>query len=395
MTRQNDREDDASTAEPAGLTTTAAASLDWEHFDFCDSPKWDGRFEEDEESASDLPDGDDGGDCDDGDGRDAGNRRKRRRRSLLRAVAADASDEEGFEEIRSSEAEKDAEAARRLDVGLRAWESLPPELVRRATEVLASYVNPDRVERIRSVLSERTGHTRFLFENPSNPSNVWACLRTLDSFGIQHVDVVIQSSKYKGKAAISQKRGMRTAMGSSKWLTLRNHPSTADAVSFLKEKGDSNSGKGGCRIYASDVNPQAADIRDIDWDGDDDDRPICIVMGNEESGISDEMRELADGTFYLPMCGFAESYNLSVATAITLAYLSAASSSSTSSSVDGQGSDGRRTMTGPIRPGDLPRHQLDCLLMKGLLNSVPQKRVAEAILRRDGIELPSEIMRLL
>ena len=48
-------------------------------------------------------------------------------------------------------------------------------------------------------------------------------------------------------------------------------------------------------------------------------------MGNEERGISDEMRSLADETFYLPMCGFAESFNLSVATAITLAYMKAAS----------------------------------------------------------------------
>lgn len=43
-------------------------------------------------------------------------------------------------------------------------------------------------------------------------------------------------------------------------------------------------------------------------------------MGNEDRGISDEIRELADETFYLPMCGFAESFNLSVATAIVLAY---------------------------------------------------------------------------
>ena len=82
------------------------------------------------------------------------------------------------------------------------------------------------------------------------------------------------------------------------------------------------------------MNPTAKDVRglqldvDYDTDGDDstsddepkDQRPICIVMGNEDRGISDEMRELADETFYLS--GIAESFNLSVATSITLAYMS-------------------------------------------------------------------------
>ena len=104
-----------------------------------------------------------------------------------------------------------------------------------------------------------------------------------------------------------------------------------------------------------------------------------IVMGNEETGISDEMRAAADGTFFLPMAGFAESFNLSVATAICAAHLSAASS----------GHD-----QGPIRPGDLPTHEYNCLVLKGFLNSVAQKRMAYALLKQNGIVLPSE-MRLL
>jgi tRNA C32,U32 (ribose-2'-O)-methylase TrmJ len=95
-------------------------------------------------------------------------------------------------------------------------------------------------------------------------------------------------------------------------------------------------------------------------------------MGNENAGISEEMRELVDGTFTLPMSGFAESYNLSVATAITLAHLSAAS----------QGDKG------PLRPGDLQEHEYNTLFLKGLLNSVAQPKMGYAVLRREGIELP-------
>lgn len=214
---------------------------------------------------------------------------------------------------------------------------------------------------------------------------MWACLRTIESFGIQHVDVILQSDRYAGKAALHQKRGMRTAMGAAQWLTLRNHASTADAIQYLRQQ------QPGIRIWASDLNAQSRDIRNVDWDGsmdNDDDtsscnRPIGIVMGNEENGISEEMRELADATFTLTMVGFAESFNLSVATAITCAHLSAASSSTGS------------VAKGPLRPGDLPEHQYRCLMLKGLLNSLPQKRMADAVLKQAGIALPKSLMDLL
>jgi hypothetical protein len=38
---------------------------------------------------------------------------------------------------------------------------------------------------IQAVMGERTGRVRFVLEDPINPSNAWACLRTIDSFGVQ------------------------------------------------------------------------------------------------------------------------------------------------------------------------------------------------------------------
>jgi tRNA G18 (ribose-2'-O)-methylase SpoU len=209
------------------------------------------------------------------------------------------------------------------------------------------------------------------------------------------VHVIIQSDAYRGKAALSQKRGLRTAVGSAQWLTLRTHgTATAALQAILAADPD-------CRFYAADLHATAVDIRTIAWTAaDDDDRrttsiadnrengnddslgkPICIVMGNEESGISDDMRRQMNVLFTLPMVGFSESFNLSVATAITLAHLSAASTAK------GPG----QTHTGPLRPGDLSQHERQCLLLKGLLNSLPQKRMAQAMLRQAGITLPPEL----
>jgi tRNA (guanosine-2'-O-)-methyltransferase len=42
------------------------------------------------------------------------------------------------------------------------------------------------------------------------------------------------------------------------------------------------------------------------------------VFGNEELGVSEEGRALADGGFFVPMCGFTQSLNLSVTVGVTL-----------------------------------------------------------------------------
>mmetsp|Transcript_6522 Transcript_6522/g.12722 ORF Transcript_6522/g.12722 Transcript_6522/m.12722 type:complete len:172 (-) Transcript_6522:103-618(-) len=171
---------------------------------------------------------------------------------------------------------------------------------------------------------------------------------------------------------------MRVAMGSAQWLTLTNHATTKEAIEQIRDVQ-------GYKIFASDLNPNSKDVRDIDWDADD--RPVCIVMGNEEYGISDEMRELADETFTLPMSGFAESFNLSVATSITLAHMSA------SSYHCDQVEDGGKRK-GPLRPGDLSEHEYNCLYLKGLLKSLPQHRMAVALLKKANVELPDALEEL-
>ncbi|MEZ4253441.1 MAG: TrmH family RNA methyltransferase [Polyangiales bacterium] len=45
---------------------------------------------------------------------------------------------------------------------------------------------------------------------------------------------------------------------------------------------------------------------------------VAIVFGNEHKGPTPAMRDLADGTYAVPMKGFVESLNVSVAAGITL-----------------------------------------------------------------------------
>ncbi|KAL3926300.1 MAG: hypothetical protein SGBAC_013529, partial [Bacillariaceae sp.] len=275
-----------------------------------------------------------------------------------------ASNTDDWEEVAKIEAEHDVALQKDFERRHEVWNSLDDDIVVKVTQLLVPFIQEERWTRIKSIMRERTQQTQFLFENVSNPSNCFACLRTIDSFGMQNVDLVMQSGEYQGKAALNQKRGMRTSMGAAKWLTLRNHLSTELAMKKMKQDG--------YHIMCSDVNPESKDIRDIDWDASG--KKICIVMGNEERGVSEVAKKMSDESFYINMCGMAESFNLSVATAITCAHMSAASK-------DGNG---------PLRPGDLSKKEYNTLLMKGVLNSMKPK-LARALLKKHGIELPQEL----
>ena len=102
--------------------------MNWERFEFGESPKWDSRFK------SDL-------------------------------IVAQSGHHQSLNDLYSKEATRDAEFRENLNSRHQVWERIDPDLVQRATNVLLEYVNPERIERIRNVLNQRTGRTRFLFES--------------------------------------------------------------------------------------------------------------------------------------------------------------------------------------------------------------------------------------
>ena len=391
--KNNNDNNDITPTPPSSMST-----LEWETFDFSESPKWDTRFLEHSSHQDHQPNATT---------TSTTTSKSSSMTPILHLPSHTTKKKDNnnnnndhdhdndiiWKTLIEQETQYDQQLQEQFQRQHQAWEQLDDTLIQQALHVLVPYINKDRWERIQTIFQRRTKQTRFLFENPANPSNVWACLRTLDSFGVQHVDVVIQSGQYQGKAALVQKRGMRTAMGSAKWLTIRNHLSTRQALQELKSKQ--------YYILCTDVNPSSKDIRDVDWDvlssSSSSGRPIVIVMGNEQYGISQHVKDMADESFYLPMVGFAESFNLSVATAIICAHLSAASSNDNNHDNNNNDNDNNDTIVpsrpsrGPLRRGDLDPHEYQTLLLRGALNSI-QHKTAKALLKKHGIQLPNDII---
>lgn len=61
------------------------------------------------------------------------------------------------------------------------------------------------------------------------------------------------------------------------------------------------------------LSSDAVSIYEMDFTG-----SLALVFGNEHSGVSDDIRALADGNFIIPQVGIIKSLNISVACAITI-----------------------------------------------------------------------------
>jgi tRNA (guanosine-2'-O-)-methyltransferase len=163
----------------------------------------------------------------------------------------------------------------------------------------AGFLVPERRARIDAVVASRTRTLTVVMEAFCDPQNVNAVLRTCEAFGIQELHAVEGPMKpYDRNKKISQ--------NADKWLDVRRWSSTAECLAQLR--------KDGFAIYATHLGDGARDLSRLSFAG-----KVALVFGNESRGVSREALALADASFAIPMRGFVQSLNVSVAAAISLA----------------------------------------------------------------------------
>lgn len=164
-------------------------------------------------------------------------------------------------------------------------------------ELLDPFVTAEREARIDAVLDERTYNLTVVVEGMVDTGNVAAVMRTADGFGLQSFHTIDTAGSYK--------HSRRTAQGAHKWLDRYRWRGANDCLAHLAEAG--------YQVVAAHVDPTAEPLDEFDFS-----TRTAIVFGNELVGVSSELLAGADSVAYIPMSGFVESYNISVAAGICL-----------------------------------------------------------------------------
>jgi tRNA (guanosine-2'-O-)-methyltransferase len=163
-------------------------------------------------------------------------------------------------------------------------------------EHLVRFLSEGRIRRMEEVLAGRTDRLLLVLDNLCDPHNLSAILRTAEGFGLQHVLLT---------GLVPEGVNPQIVRGAQRWLTIRRETDSRTALKALKDAGFT--------VAATVLSESAVSPREFRPEG-----PVALVMGNEHDGLGTVWVEGADVHLKIPMDGFVQSLNVSVAAGIFL-----------------------------------------------------------------------------
>jgi tRNA (guanosine-2'-O-)-methyltransferase len=175
-----------------------------------------------------------------------------------------------------------------------------PASDRLVVEALHPYVSEARAARIETVLAARTRGVVVILDHIHDPHNGGAILRSCDAFGIQDVLAIERDEPF----AIARKATRST----HKWVDVFRFGDPVACLDAARSRGLS--------LFVADPEGRhtPGDLRDRVAQG----VRVGLCFGNEHDGVDGRVRDAAEGTFRVPMLGFVESLNVSVAVGVSL-----------------------------------------------------------------------------
>ncbi|MCQ2973480.1 MAG: RNA methyltransferase [Bacteroidales bacterium] len=169
-------------------------------------------------------------------------------------------------------------------------------------EYLSQFFTDIRFNQMVNVVNQRTEYIVPVLENIVQPQNTNAVIRSCECLGLNKMCLIENENKFSVYKDVDK--------GSSKWIDIRRYAdknfNTFDCINDLKSEG--------YRIVATSPHPGGVSLDDFNiFDG-----KCAILFGTEPTGLTDTALKLSDEFLTIPMCGFTESFNISVSAAIIL-----------------------------------------------------------------------------
>jgi len=172
-------------------------------------------------------------------------------------------------------------------------------------QFLSGFVTSERLDLFNRILALRTNYLTVVLEDLYQTQNTSAVVRTADCFGIQNVHVIENKHAFEVNPDVVR--------GASNWVSVIQHNgnemNTPEALRRLRQDG--------YRIVVATPHDHDVDLENFDLGK----GKAAIVFGCERPGLTEWAMKEADEYMKIPMVGFTESLNVSVAVAVTLHHL--------------------------------------------------------------------------
>jgi len=137
----------------------------------------------------------------------------------------------------------------------------------------------------------------ILVENVRSVHNVGSIFRSADGFGAEKIYLT-------GYTAHPPREDLhKTALGAEDAVPWQYYENPLDAAEVIKKQG--------IPLVLIEQTKQSKSMYKIDWEF-----PLCFIVGNEVSGVSENLSNMANIHVELPMRGVKQSLNVSVAAGV-------------------------------------------------------------------------------
>ncbi len=160
-------------------------------------------------------------------------------------------------------------------------------------------MNERREQKMRRVLAHRQRGLTVVLENITDPHNISAVLRSCDAVGIAQVHLIGTYEPY------GRHLGSHSSASAFQWVDVQTYQDRQSCMETL--------GKQGLKIMAALPEKSCSSLYELDLC-----QPMALVFGNEQNGVSEEVRSYCNGCFSIPQMGMLPSLNISVACAVSL-----------------------------------------------------------------------------
>ena len=169
-------------------------------------------------------------------------------------------------------------------------------------ELVNYSLTPERLQRFEDVLNSRLACLTVAFDEFKDFHNVSACMRSCEIAGCSDIHIISKEEKYK--------LGKSSSKGAINWLKAHKYKHFNSCATLLKQQGFTLVG-----TLPESEGAKTLDAFELP-------EKLCLVMGSEHSGLSEQSLALCDDFVTIPMYGFTTSYNVSTAMAIVLHHFS-------------------------------------------------------------------------
>ena len=174
---------------------------------------------------------------------------------------------------------------------------LPKEKLPQIFEYLKQFLTEERLRKIEHFSERSSDFVLPVIDDVYQFRNAAAIVRSVEACGFHKVVALEEENVFEPN--------LRVTKGADTWVEVEKMPNTLESLQKIKNQG--------YKILAVSPEKNAVMLPDYQIQS-----PIALVFGTEKEGVSDEFLDFADETLAIPMYGFTESFNVSVAAAICM-----------------------------------------------------------------------------